>query len=79
MVTIHRAQGLRIVIYLDDHEPAHVHVFGDGQAKIDLVGAAGRPELVWADGMTRAEVRRAMKLVIEHHDSFLAEWRRIHG
>jgi hypothetical protein len=32
MVTIHRAYGLHIVIFTDDHEPAHVHVFGDPMA-----------------------------------------------
>jgi hypothetical protein len=41
MVTIHRAQGLRVVIFTDDHEPAHVHVFGDGHAKINLIGPDG--------------------------------------
>jgi Domain of unknown function (DUF4160) len=38
MVTLYRAYGLRVVIFVDDHEPAHVHVFGDGQAKINLIG-----------------------------------------
>jgi len=28
MVTIYRGEGLRVVIFADDHEPAHVHVFG---------------------------------------------------
>ena len=46
MVTVYRSQGLRAVIFLDDHEPAHVHVFGDGQAKINLLGKEGKPELV---------------------------------
>lgn len=27
MVTVFRAHGLSVVIFLDDHEPAHVHVF----------------------------------------------------
>ncbi|RDD70293.1 DUF4160 domain-containing protein [Paracoccus versutus] len=58
MVTIHRAHGLRIVIYTDDHEPAHVHVFGDGHAKINLAGPEGGPELVWAEEMKRNELRR---------------------
>ena len=79
MVTIHRASGLRVVIYVDDHEPAHVHVFGDGAAKIDLAGASGEPVLVRAVGMKRSEVRRAMALVREHRESFLARWREIHG
>lgn len=76
MVTIYRAHGLRIVIFTDDHEPAHVHVFGDGHAKINLIGG---PELVWAEGMKRNEMRRAMDVVIEHQAAFLARWREIHG
>ena len=79
MVTIHRAHGLRIVIYTDDHEPAHVHVFGDGHAKINLIGPDGEPALLWAEDMKRNEVRRAMALVTEHRGAFLARWREIHG
>jgi NCAIR mutase (PurE)-related protein len=79
MITLIKASGFRIVIFLDDHEPAHVHVFGDGQAKINLTGRAGRPELIWADGMTRGDIRKAMRLVAEHHAELIAAWRRIHG
>ena len=79
MVTIHRAHGLRIIIFTDDHEPAHVHVFGDGQAKINLVGPDGVPVLVWAEGMKANDLRRAMKLVRDQQEQFLAKWREIHG
>jgi hypothetical protein len=79
MVTIYRAHGLRIVIFTDDHEPAHVHVFGDGHAKIDLIGPNGGPELIWAEAMKRSEVRRAMDVVTEQQAVFLARWRDIHG
>lgn len=79
MVTIHREHGLRIVIYTDDHEPAHVHVFGDGHAKINLAGPDGGPELVWAEDMKRNEVRRAMQVVTEQQAVLLARWREIHG
>lgn len=79
MVTVLRAEGLRVVIFLNDHVPAHVHVFGDGEAKIDLLGAGGAPELVWADGMTRGEVRRAMRVVVEGQAVLLARWKEIHG
>jgi hypothetical protein len=34
IVTVLRAEGLRVVIFVNDHQPAHVHVFGDGEAKI---------------------------------------------
>ncbi|CAA2099602.1 hypothetical protein MBUL_00235 [Methylobacterium bullatum] len=76
MVTVLRSGGLRVIIFVDDHEPAHVHVFGDGHAKINLVP---EPALVSAEGMTRSEVRKAMKLVLEHRDAFLIRWKEIHG
>jgi hypothetical protein len=79
MVTLHRANGLSVVIFVDDHEPAHVHVFGDGQLKINLIGVNGDPELIWAEGMKRSDVRRAMKIVTEQQAHFLARWRQIHG
>jgi hypothetical protein len=78
MVTVLRAHGLRVVIFTNDHRPAHVHVFGDGEAKINLSGPGGAPELVWADTMSRGEVRRAMRLVIEQQVSLLARWRELH-
>lgn len=79
MVTVLRAHGLRVVIYANDHQPAHVHVFGDGEAKIDLLGGGGAPGLVWADGMTRGEVRRAVRLVTEQRAFLLSRWEDIHG
>ncbi len=79
MVTVLRAQGVRIIIFVNDHQPAHVHAFGDGQAKINLRGAGGAPELVWADGMTRGELRRVMKIVADNQQELLAKWREIHG
>ncbi len=41
MVTVLRADGLRVVIYTNDHLPAHVHVYGDGEAKIGLKALRG--------------------------------------
>ena len=79
MVTVLRAQGLRVVIYVNDHDPAHVHVFGDGEAKINLLGAGGSPELIWADGMSRGEIRRALRIVTDEQTALLARWEEIHG
>jgi hypothetical protein len=79
MVTIYRAHGLRVIIFTDDHEPAHVHVFGDGQAKINLVGPDGVPILVKAEGMKANDLRRAMQMVCDQQEQFLAKWREFHG
>lgn len=79
MVTVLRAHGLRVVIFTNDHPPAHVHVFGDGEAKIDLLGADGTPELIWADAMSRSEIRRALRIVTEQQAFLRARWEDIHG
>jgi Domain of unknown function (DUF4160) len=79
MITVLRSGAFRIVIFVDDHEPAHVHVFGDGEAKINLVGNEGAPELIWAVGMKRTEIRRAMGIVVDSRDALLSRWREIHG
>jgi hypothetical protein len=79
MVTVVRVDGLRVVIYVNDHQPAHVHVFGSGEAKINLLGADGVPLLVWADAMTHGEVRRAMRVVVGHQAFLLQRWEDIHG
>ena len=37
MVTVLREAGMRFVIYTDDHEPAHTHIYGDGEARINIL------------------------------------------
>ena len=79
MVVVHRAHGYRFVIYTNDHEPAHVHITGPGQAKINLLGPNGAPELVSSVGIKRSDVRRLFAEVVERRDEFLRAWERIHG
>ena len=78
MVVVHRARGLRFVIFLDDHEPAHVHVFGDGEARIAIVGSDGLPVMMSATGMKASTKRRAMDEVLARQDELLTAWIRIH-
>ncbi len=79
MVVVLRRHGLRVVIYRDDHPPAHVHVAGDSEAKIDLIGVDGTPKLLFADGLKRSDIRRAMDMVVGNRDDLLRRWREIHG
>ena len=79
MVVIYRAHGLRFVIYSMDHEPAHVHIIGDGEMKVNIASENGRPDIVWSLGFKASERRRAMAVVRERQDEFLACWHEIHG
>ena len=79
MVTVHRAHGLRFVIYLDDHEPAHVHGLGDGELKVEILGAGGLPQIVHAFAMKAGDRRKAMDVLKDKQAWFLAEWNRLQG
>ena len=79
MVVVHRAHGFRFVIYTLDHEPAHVHITGAGQAKINLLGPDGDPELVWSVGIKRSDMRGLFAEIGERREALLKEWERIHG
>lgn len=67
------------MIYTSDHEPAHVHVVGDGHAKINLVGPDGAPELVFSVGIKKSDMRRLLAEVAEHREELLDRWEQIHG
>src|SRR5437868_3887052 len=41
MPTVHRFDGLRVVIYPNDHRPAHVHVIGAGGEAVFFLNWAG--------------------------------------
>ena len=43
MPTILRFAGVRVVIYTNDHRPAHVHVIGDGCEAVFEMNCAGGP------------------------------------
>jgi hypothetical protein len=79
MVVVHRALGFRFVIYTADHEPAHVHITGPGQAKVNLRGRDGKAELVYSIGIKRSDMQRLMAEIDLHQLKFLQEWEAIHG
>jgi hypothetical protein len=71
--------GLRVVIYPNDHRPAHVHVIGDCEAVFKLNCPNGPPELRENYGFTSGDVKKikaALALNVAH---LCAEWSRIHG
>jgi hypothetical protein len=75
MVTVLRQYGMRLVIYTADHEPPHVHVVGDGEARIDILDL----KVITQGGMSDGDVRRAMDVVTANRQLFLDTWRQYHG
>lgn len=79
MVTVYREAGFRIAIYLEDHEPAHVHVYGDGEMKINLMSPNGRPQVVDFTKMRAGDVRKALRIVTDQQAMLLEKWKEFHG
>lgn len=80
MSTILRFRGLRVVIYANDHRPAHVHVIGqDSEARIALGDEGDKPRLMTNEGVSRREVAEALLEVGRNRDLLMQRWREIHG
>lgn len=76
MPTVLRSEGLRVVVYPNDHPPAHIHVLGPGWAVvIDLLRFRVREAINCGE----REVRQAMRLTVEHRNELINAWKRYHG
>lgn len=79
MPNILRQDGFRVVIYLDDHLPSHVHVFkAEEEVKIDLGSDAETPTIIELRGKPRTGIK-ALEIVIQHQTELLQAWENIHG
>jgi Domain of unknown function (DUF4160) len=76
MPTVLRIDGLRVVIYPNDHPPAHVHILGPGWVVvIDLIELKVRECI----GCDEREARRILRLIAGHQGTLMDGWRRFHG
>jgi len=80
MPTVLRIDGLPVVIYPNDHRPAHVHVKGaDGEAVFILHCTDGPPELRESYGFklpALGGIKDALQAALA---ALCAEWSAIHG
>jgi hypothetical protein len=81
MPVVYRIGGLRVVIWPNDHRPAHVHVkAGEGEAVFNLNCPDGPPELRDSYGFKVPDVNRIDEAaLVELVPTLCAEWRTIHG
>jgi len=80
MPTVDRVNGLRVVIYPNDHRPSHVHVIGKGcEAVYNLNCPEEPPELRENYGFSQAEVSRIQTALGKRLAHMCAEWSKIHG
>lgn len=80
MPTVLRLFGLRVVIYTNDHRPAHVHVIGGGAEAVFFLNCRQGCVILRANygfslrGLSRVET--ALNVV---QDELCEAWEAIHG
>ena len=80
MPTVGRIGGLRVVIWPNDHRPAHVHVIGRAEeAVFKLRCPDGPPELRESYGFKLADLRRIEAALADNLSDLCDKRSAIHG
>jgi len=75
MARVYDGDGFQVHIWLNDHPPAHVHVYrAEGLAIVNLLTLTLRA----AYDMKPGDLRRAVAIVEANRSRFLQKWRDIH-
>jgi hypothetical protein len=78
--TVLRIDGLLVVIYPNDHRPAHVHVIGAGKEALFFLNCPnGPPQLRENFRFSRSELNRIQEKLAPHATQLCAAWKEIHG
>ena len=80
MATVLTRDGLRFVIYPNDHRPAHIHVIGkDAEAVFYLACPEGPPRLRENYRFAGPQLRRILRMVEAALPQLCREWREYMG
>jgi hypothetical protein len=78
--TVMRLDRLRVVVYPNDHRPAHVHVIGSGcEAVFNLNCPTGPVELRENYGFASRELSRKLDVLTANLGDLCRAWEHIHG
>jgi hypothetical protein len=80
MPTVLRIGALRVVVYPNDHRPAHVHVIGDGHEVVfELNCPAGPVTLRENYGFHARDLVRIQADLLGNLATLCRAWERLHG
>jgi Domain of unknown function (DUF4160) len=80
MPTVLRIGALRVVVYPNDHRPAHVHVIGDGHEAVFELKCPAGPVVVRENyGFAARDLTRIQAVLERNLAALCGAWERIHG
>ena len=75
MPTVLQIDGFEVMIYPNDHNPPHVHVFrAEGEVIINIDDSAVRD--AWE--VKGKDIRRAQQIVEQNRDFLMQKWDELH-
>ncbi len=78
MPTVLRLGGLRVVVYLNDHRPTHVHVLGQGGEAV-YESSCVVPKVRYGCGRCRGSVEPTEAALAAELPVLCRAWKEIHG
>ena len=80
MPTVLRFAGLRVVVYFNDHRPAHVHVVGKGCEAVFDLNCPGGPVAPRENyGFSRRDIAMIEAALTASLGQLCLAWEQIHG
>ncbi|WP_349370177.1 DUF4160 domain-containing protein [Salinarimonas sp.] len=80
MPTVLRIHGMRVIIYTDDHSPAHVHAFEQGGVAVVVLNCPdGPPEVRERSRMPKRRADRIAGELAPWVRQLCREWETLHG
>ena len=80
-----RFDGVRFVVYVDDHPPPHVHAFyAETEAILDLlpgdgIAIANRQRAIDPPDAKASDLKKILKVAHSHEATLRELWQSIHG
>lgn len=74
MPTLLRFGPYRIVIYTNDHNPAHVHILGpDRFAKVNILTL----DIISSDSISSQDMKKLLEVIKRNQENLLEAWNEI--
>lgn len=75
MPTVLRENGFSFIVYINDHEPMHVHIFYQGREAV--INFADGLKIRDNFGLNRSQMRRALSITQQNRQLLKEKWSEI--
>ena len=79
MPTLFHRGEYRVILFMNDHPPPHVHVVDDGYAKVSIGSTPADVRLINVQRIPPRMIRSIVREVVRRRSFICEQWSAIHG